>query len=78
MILPCVCGIWIEYILQKVYYDAKNDSLYLANTYSNYGMYGRWKNFFNLDVHEKEIVKLALWAFGFGGEYVYTIVLYNS
>jgi hypothetical protein len=42
------------------------------------GIYRWWKNFFNLDVHENEIVKLALRAFGFNDEYVCTTLLYNS
>ncbi len=43
----------------------------------NYEIYGRWKNFLNLDIHEDEIVKWALWAFGFGGSYVSTTLLYH-
>ncbi len=43
---------------------------------SNYGICGRWKNFLNLDIHKNKITYSTLWAFGFGGVYVYTTILY--
>jgi hypothetical protein len=37
---------------------------------SSHGIYGRWKDFFHLDIHENMTSKQALWTFGFGDSYV--------
>jgi hypothetical protein len=38
--------------------------------------FSRWKNFLNLDVHEGQIKKLILQAFGFDSSYI-CITLYT-
>jgi hypothetical protein len=43
---------------------------------SNYGFFGRWENFFNLDLHEDMITKLFMWIFRFGGSDDCKIFLY--
>ncbi len=39
---------------------------------TNYGLYGRWKDFFNIDIHEYKTLEPPLWTFGFGVLYLYS------